>query len=99
MNVLFSERIGCVKSERWASVASEQISKLETFSFDPKNAEGKDQNDCDVKCLVCQFAYEEKETVRKLPCGHCFHAECIDTWLADKETCAYCRQPIVTEQE
>ena len=97
MNVLFSERIGCVKSERWASVASEQISKLETYSFDPQKAEGKDQNDCDVKCLVCQFQYEAKESLRILPCKHAFHTECVDQWLMTKDFCPYCRQAIIKE--
>ena len=77
------ERIGCVKSERWASVASEQISKLGTFCFDPQKAEGKDSNDCDVKCLVCQFQYEANESLRMLPCKHTFHEKCIEQWLLE----------------
>ena len=88
------ERLGDVKSERWARVAQEKISCLPTIRFDPQTAHGKDDNDCDAKCLVCQFAYEKDEVLRRLPCGHCFHAECVDQWLQTKDHCPYCRTGI-----
>jgi hypothetical protein len=56
-----------------------------------------EQNDSDIKCLVCQIPYESGETLRRLPCGHCFHSECVDQWLANKDFCPYCRQCIVVE--
>ena len=89
------ERIGDVKSERWSHIAGEKINQLPTFSFDPEFVKDKDENDCDVKCLVCQFAYEKTECLRRLPCGHCFHRECVDKWLQSKDFCVYCRKPIV----
>jgi hypothetical protein len=27
-----------------------------------------------------------------LPCGHCFHAECIGAWLQREARCPLCRQ-------
>jgi hypothetical protein len=91
------ERMGDVKSERWSRVAREKISALPTFQFDPKTVCGKDENDCEVKCLVCQFQYEKEEGLRRLPCGHCFHTECVDQWLMSKDCCPYCRTAIVKE--
>ena len=93
------EHIGDVKSERWSRVARENIDKLNTFKFDPKTAAGKDDNDCDVKCLVCQFQYEPNENLRQLPCGHCFHSDCVDQWLMSKDFCPYCRKAIVEEDK
>jgi hypothetical protein len=92
------ERIGDVKSERWARVAREKIDSLATYTYDPKTTIGKDEHDCGVKCLVCQFAYEKNECLRKLPCGHSFHTECVDQWLMTKDCCPYCRQAIVEEE-
>ena len=89
------ERMGDVKSERWAMRAQQEIEKLRIIKFDPTMAKGKDENDCCVKCLVCQFQYEEGETIRVLPCGHMFHDECVDQWLSTKDHCPYCRQSIV----
>ena len=92
------ERLGDVKTERWARVAHEKIASLPTLKFDPKTAEGKDDNDCDVKCLVCQFPYEKDDILRRLPCTHCFHAECVDQWLKTKDHCPYCRTTIVEDE-
>jgi len=90
------ERLGDVKQERWAMVAKEQISKLPTFKFSTcEEATLKDRDDSEVKCLVCQCPYEEGDLLRRLPCKHCFHAECVDQWLMNKDVCPYCRQAIV----
>ncbi len=89
------EQIGDVKSERWAMKARDEIEKLPTVRFCKEMAMGKDENDCSVKCLVCQYAYEEDEKLRVLPCGHIFHCECIDEWLLTKDHCPYCRQSIL----
>ena len=97
MMLRLGETLGDVKSERWARVAKEKISALPTFRFDPQSAVGKDENDCEVKCLVCQFSYEKDEGLRRLPCTHCFHTECVDQWLSEKDCCPYCRTAIVEE--
>lgn len=91
------ERIGDVKSERWAMKAKHEIAKLPSTKFCMSMAKGKDENDSGVKCLVCQFAYEEGETIRHLPCMHYFHHECVDQWLMAKDCCPYCRQCILVE--
>ena len=38
----------------------------------------------DVECVVCMEPYEEGEVLKDLPCGHTFHAACIDAWLLGK---------------
>ncbi len=95
MMLRLGERLGDVKSERWSRIAQEKINKLPTFQFAPESVKDKDENDCTVKCLVCQFPYENKECLRQLPCGHCFHRDCIDQWLLSKDFCPYCRKPII----
>ena len=99
MMLRLGEALGDVKTERWEQVAHEKINALPTFTFDPKLAEGKDENDCEVKCLVCQFSYEKGDKLRRLPCSHCFHSECVDQWLVSKDFCPYCRTAIVKEED
>lgn len=44
-------------------------------------------------CVICMSdlqAQEEANAVQ-LPCGHCFHQECIHSWLKLKSTCPTCR--------
>eukprot|EP00922_Rhytidocystis_sp_ex-Travisia-forbesii_P045367 GHVS01067687.1.p1 GENE.GHVS01067687.1~~GHVS01067687.1.p1 ORF type:complete len:409 (+),score=55.96 GHVS01067687.1:449-1675(+) len=38
-------------------------------------------------CLICLCEYEENELLRILPCGHGFHAQCVDVWLATRARC------------
>ena len=101
------ERIGDVKTDRWTMIAHKEISKLETFQYDPSvhdkgegsDAKMEDIDDSELKCLVCQFTYEQGDVLRRLPCGHCFHKDCVDQWLQTKDCCAYCRQCIVPDQD
>ena len=93
------EQIGDVKSERWAMVAQTHIDKLPTLQFEPSMAEGKEENHTEVKCQVCQCPYEADETLRRLPCGHCFHVDCVDQWLKTKDTCCFCKKSIVQEAD
>ncbi|KAL7451542.1 hypothetical protein ACHAWC_003371 [Mediolabrus comicus] len=91
------ERIGDVKEERWACEAQDKIDKIPTLFFNPSMAEGKEKEHTEVKCLICQENYEQGEELRRLPCQHCFHKECVDTWLSTKDTCAFCRKSIISE--
>ncbi|CAB9499628.1 protein ligase Arkadia [Seminavis robusta] len=105
------ERLGDVKTDRWTMIADKEIEKLKTFQYDPEklnNTNGtsgvdqegrtKDIDDSEIKCLVCQFPYEKGDDLRRLPCGHCFHKDCVDQWLKTKDVCAYCRQSIRPEE-
>jgi Ring finger domain len=97
------ERIGDVKTDRWTMIAHKEIAKLDSFRYDSEKlgnmtdtagGVASDIDDSELKCLVCQFAYEKGDVLRRLPCGHCFHKDCIDQWLQTKDICAYCRQSI-----
>mmetsp|Transcript_29173 Transcript_29173/g.62031 ORF Transcript_29173/g.62031 Transcript_29173/m.62031 type:complete len:323 (-) Transcript_29173:122-1090(-) len=92
------EQIGNVKDERWALIAREKMNQLPTLAWVPSMAEGKEENHTEVKCQVCQFPYEEGDVLRQLPCQHCFHKDCVDSWLETKDTCAFCRKSIVPEK-
>lgn len=90
------ETIGDVKAERWAMKAKKEIQKLPKFQFDP--SQSNDQDDVSSsKCLICMHDYEASDPLRKLPCGHCYHVDCVDNWLSTKDFCPLCRQPIVVE--
>lgn len=54
----------------------EKLSKLKTETF-----ESHENDEC---CGICLDSYQIGCLVRCLPCGHRFHAECIDNWLKNQ---------------
>ena len=94
------ERIGDVRTERWTLVAQKHIDRLPLETYNAETAQSISHNDdSEVKCLVCQHEYQDQERLRRLPCGHVFHAECVDEWLTTHDCCLYCRKSIVNEEE
>eukprot|EP00743_Colponemidia_sp_Colp-15_P006951 GILK01007502.1.p1 GENE.GILK01007502.1~~GILK01007502.1.p1 ORF type:complete len:603 (-),score=104.42 GILK01007502.1:104-1912(-) len=45
----------------------------------------------DKKCMVCQYSFDDGDTLRVLPCIHSYHVECIDRWLQINMTCPVCQ--------
>jgi hypothetical protein len=45
-------------------------------------------------CLVCQDDMQVGNTLRRLPCLHTYHSDCIDMWLQQKPTCPVCLHTI-----
>ncbi|KAK7497797.1 hypothetical protein BaRGS_00010931, partial [Batillaria attramentaria] len=52
------------------------------------------EEDHPEKCTICLSEFEEGEDVRRLPCMHLFHIECVDQWLATNKKCPICRVDI-----
>ncbi|SCZ97942.1 BZ3500_MvSof-1268-A1-R1_Chr7-3g09645 [Microbotryum saponariae] len=60
-------------------------------------------------CSICLGEYElppargesiadwEPELLHLLPCGHCFHVYCTETWLATSGRCPVCSTPVSEE--
>lgn len=49
-----------------------------------------------TECAICLAEFASGEEIRVLPqCGHGFHIDCIDTWLASHSSCPSCRQVLV----
>lgn len=54
----------------------------------------KSEDDELEKCTICLTDFVEEEDVRRLPCMHLFHIECVDQWLPTNKRCPICRVDI-----
>ncbi|XP_059636526.1 RING-H2 finger protein ATL7-like isoform X1 [Cornus florida] len=46
----------------------------------------------DSQCSICLSDYQAEDRLQQIPaCGHTFHMNCIDNWLATHTTCPLCR--------
>lgn len=50
-----------------------------------------------VACAVCKDEILRKEKVRRLPCSHFYHGDCIMPWLSIRNTCPVCRFELPTD--
>lgn len=48
----------------------------------------------DSSCPICMEEYQSDDQITKLHCGHYYHSECINEWLAKSAICPYCKQKI-----
>ncbi|KAI3976804.1 hypothetical protein MKX01_008662 [Papaver californicum] len=48
-------------------------------------------------CTVCKDEMGMEEQVKKLPCSHCYHGDCILPWLGMRNTCPVCRYELPTD--
>lgn len=72
-------------------VSQEQIDEqLKTHLF--KTGE---TSNCGNSCSICLVDYQNDESLRKLPCAHCYHSECIDKWLTRVNHCPLCRREAI----
>lgn len=52
-------------------------------------------------CVVClePVQLDPAAMVRQLPCGHLFHAECLDPWVEVHGTCPTCRMDPLSQRQ
>ncbi|KAF4388775.1 hypothetical protein G4B88_019052 [Cannabis sativa] len=74
--------------------AFEQIAPVLTIDAFPEDEYSYGENATTEveECPICLGEYEEGDTVRKFPCGHVFHPECMQNILNCRlKKCPNCR--------
>jgi len=47
-----------------------------------------------MSCAICLCEFEGRAHLRRLPCGHHFHVQCVDAWLRRSKRCPLCMTAI-----
>lgn len=50
-----------------------------------------------IVCAICKDEVVVNEKVKRLPCKHYYHGECIIPWLGIRNTCPVCRYELPTD--
>lgn len=83
--------------DRWNAAKAETIKNVETITYDPSlfAEDGKAGDSRPAgECCVCTEAFCADKTIKRTPCNHCFHEECLGKWLQVSKTCPLCRNDV-----
>lgn len=90
--------IQCIKKRNVHSNPQDTIER-NTFPHKYKRVRRQselDDDDGGEKCTICLSLFEIENDVRRLPCMHLFHMDCVDQWLITNKHCPICRVDIET---
>jgi len=68
--------------------------KFKKIPREKSGGDGEEEEDEGDKCTICLCEMEDGEDVRRLPCWHLFHIQCVDRWLGLNKMCPICRADI-----
>lgn len=84
--------------QRWTGNASDAGANNETMRRMPVRtfccANEGSSDDSEVTCAVCLCDAQDGDSLRRLPCKHEFHVQCVDRWLENHTTCPLCKTDV-----
>merc|ERR1719401_2763741 len=72
------------------------VQELETVPYTPElfSGENDDERQPD-ECSICQDSFDAEKPIKRTPCGHYFHEECLGNWLGNfARSCPLCRNDL-----
>ncbi|XP_017071858.1 E3 ubiquitin-protein ligase Iruka [Drosophila eugracilis] len=72
-------------------LSAQRINEIPKVQISAEDVERK------IQCSICWEDFKIDETVRKLPCSHLYHENCIVPWLNLHSTCPICRKSLADE--
>ena len=67
------------------------INNLPNFSYSSSDSDHNGHNECPI----CLTEFIVGDSLKKLPCGHLFHKNCIQSWFLRKMICPNCKSSVI----
>merc|ERR1719310_897898 len=78
-----------------AGASPDTIDGIETISYGTFQEMLLSEHDKpEEECCCCSEVYDEKAVIKRTPCGHVFHEQCLAKWLKVSTTCPLCRNDL-----
>lgn len=97
--IFFLHRHGLLDSGPGPMMAAKPglIQELETVAYSTTLFAGDDNL---PECCICQDHFNHGDRIKKTPCGHYFHEECLGRWLENyARICPLCRKDLQEAME
>ncbi|KAJ8029740.1 hypothetical protein HOLleu_29212 [Holothuria leucospilota] len=90
LDTIITQLLNNVEGQGPPPASKDDIDKLETIKLTAADTAASSSNECPV----CKDDFSIGDEVKKLPCEHIFHPDCVVTWLKMHNTCPVCRRAI-----
>jgi hypothetical protein len=80
------------------SATNAEIDLLPKHTFKCKETEEEEKSsnpettECENKCYICLYHFQNNEIIQTLPCIHQFHSDCVLPWFRISFSCPTCRR-------
>lgn len=95
MDILFEQYLEGEIVARGSPPAAKSV--VESLPIVKLTMEELQKDNGGVVCAVCKEKILADEEVKKLPCCHYYHGDCIVPWLGIRNTCPVCRYELPTD--
>jgi hypothetical protein len=85
------------KSLRTMAYRSKKKSKMKKNGNTKDKQEKVKEEEEEDECAICLEEFKHRETLKRFPCGHCFHSKCAKEMLKFDTRCALCRYDLITK--
>lgn len=73
----------------YKGISRKAIRKFSNVTYTPNENETEEDA---PSCSICMETYKPGTRIKRLPCNHEFHPDCITLWLETNNSCPICRQ-------
>jgi len=85
------------KSLRTMAYRSKKKSRTKKQEITKDKQEKVKEEEEEDECAICLEEFKHRETLKRFPCGHCFHSKCAKEMLKFDTRCALCRYDLITK--